>query len=153
MTPAKAKENVAAIDRGMLPEFPFALRSMRDEMERLFERFAQVWQGNGGWKWGLDVEDHDEVVIRAEAPGFEPGDFDLQVRGQEVVLKASKKTESKDKDGKVREVRQQECFQSVTIPAGIDKEKVAARYSNGILTVTLPRTADGKGKRIPVTGA
>jgi len=39
----------------------------------------------------------------------------------------------------------------VALPAGIAKDKVSAEYHNGVLTVTLPKTAEAKGKRIPVT--
>jgi HSP20 family protein len=38
----------------------------------------------------------------------------------------------------------------VTLPAGVDKDKVEAKYHNGILTVTMPKTAQGKAKRIAV---
>lgn len=156
LTPAKPKENGPIAERtGGPAEFPFPVRAMRDEMDKLFDRFFSLWPRNGnGWKWGVEVEDQEEnVVVRAEAPGFEPGDFDLQLRENELVLKACRKVETKDKDGKVRELRQQECYESMTIPAGIDKEKVNAKYQNGILTVTLPRSAEGKGKRIPVSGS
>jgi HSP20 family protein len=133
-------------------DFPFMLSRMRDEFDRLFENFSGLWQGEGnGWRWGMDVEETDEaILVKAEAPGFEPGDFDLQVRDNELVLKASKKVETKDKEGKVKEVRQQECYQSVLLPSGINQEKVDAKYHNGILTVTLPKTAEGKGKKIAV---
>ena len=37
--------------------------------------------GNG-WKWGLELDDQDDkVVLKAEAPGFEAEDFDLQITG------------------------------------------------------------------------
>jgi HSP20 family protein len=38
----------------------------------------------------------------------------------------------------------------VTLPPGIDRNKVEAKYHNGVLTVTLPKTAEGKAKRITV---
>jgi HSP20 family protein len=41
----------------------------------------------------------------------------------------------------------------VTLPDGIDKERVEAKYHNGVLTVTLPKTAEGKAKQITVKGA
>ena len=36
---------------------------------------------------------------------------------------------------------------------GIEKDKVEARYHNGILTITLPKTAEAKGRRVPVKNA
>jgi HSP20 family protein len=129
---------------------------MRDEFDRLFDRMAREFSAvvgfsGEGWRWGLEVEDQDDsVVVRAEAPGFDAGDFDLRVEDNCLVLRAAKKVETKDEKGKVQEYREQECYESVALPAGIDKDKVDARYHHGVLTVTLPKTAAGKAKRVAV---
>jgi HSP20 family protein len=135
-------------------EFPFFLSRMRDEFDRLFDRFSlqwpSLWQGDG-WRWGLDVRDEDDaVVVQADAPGFEAGDFDLQVSDNRLVLRAEKKVESKGEAGKKREYREQQCYESVTLPPGIDKDKVEAKYHNGVLTIRLLKTPEGKGRRVPV---
>jgi HSP20 family protein len=135
-------------------DFPFFLSRMREEFDHLFNGIAQQWSrlwGGDGWRWGLDVRDEDDaVMVQAEAPGFEAGDFDVQVSDNRLVLRASKKVETKGKEGKVQEVREQECYESVILPEGIDRDKVDAKYRNGVLTVTLPKTAAGKAKRIAV---
>jgi HSP20 family protein len=141
----------------MLPFFPFdefALSRMRDEFDRYFDRMARDFAalaGIDGWHWGLEVQDEDEnVVVRAEAPGFEADDFDVRVEDNRLVLRASKTVEAKDEKGKVREFREQECYDSVSLPGGIDKEQIDAKYHNGVLTVTLPKSAESKAKRISV---
>lgn len=129
---------------------------MRDEFDRLFERMVREFPsfmepGAEGWRWGVEVEDQEgKVVVRAEAPGFEPGDFDLRVDDNRLVLRAVKKVETKDEKGNVQERREQECFESFALPAGIDKDQVDASYHNGVLTITLPKTAEGKAKKIAV---
>lgn len=63
----------------MIPfgDFP-SLARMRNEFDQLFDRFfgdlPASWREVGGdWRWGLDVEQTDDkVIVRAEAPGFEP---------------------------------------------------------------------------------
>jgi HSP20 family protein len=50
----------------------------------------------------------------------------------------------------MQEYSEQECFESVALPSGIDKDKVKAEYEKGVLTVTLPKTAASKAKRIAV---
>jgi HSP20 family protein len=137
-----------------LEDFPYQLSRMRAEFDHLLERLAgewpSSWEGSDGRRWGLEVEDQDDaVVVRAEAPGFEAGDFNLQLSDNRLVLRAAKKVETKGKKGET-EVREQECYQSVTLPDGIDKDKVEAKYHNGVLTVTLPKTDEGKAKRIAV---
>jgi len=155
----KEKEEVAPRGGSLAPlrEFPFFLSRMRDEFDRLLDRLSRrwpsLWKGEG-WRWGLDVRDEDDaVIVQAEAPGFEAGDFDVQVSDNRLVLRAAKKVETKDKEGKTREVREQECCESVTLPTEIDKDKVEAKYHNGVLTVRLPKTPEAKGRRVPVKSA
>jgi HSP20 family protein len=157
LLPWKKKQPAPASGSRLLPrleDFPYQLSRMRAEFDHLLEQLASewpsYWEGDGR-RWGLEVEDQDDaVVVRAEAPGFETGDFNLQLSDNRLVLRAAKKVETKGKKGEA-EVHEQECYQSVTLPDGIDKDKVEAKYHNGVLTVTLPKTAAGKAKRIPIT--
>jgi HSP20 family protein len=133
------------------------MRRMQSEFDELFERFGREWplsleDFGRGWHWGLDVDDQDDcVVIRAEAPGFEAGDFDLRVSGDRLILRASRKAETKKKEGEYRE--QHECYESMTLAPGIDKDKIDARYRSGVLTVTIPKTKEGGAKKIAVKNA
>ena len=84
---------------GLMPREadPFSL--MRREFDTLFNRFfgtlplayAEEWEKPA---WGLEmVEDEKEVVIRAEAPGFELGEFDVRVTGDVLTIVAEHKEE------------------------------------------------------------
>jgi HSP20 family protein len=152
----KSAEVTSPRRRALSPfrDFPFFLSRMRDEFDRLFDSFSREWpslaEGNG-WRWGMEIEDQDDaVIVRAEAPGFEPGDFDLQVRGNQLILRASKKTEKEEKERGYREEQQRECYESVTLPPGINADRIAANYRNGVLMVTMPKNPDAKPKRISV---
>ena len=126
---------------------------LRAEFDRLFDDFFQGWPGlrsaQHEWRWGLDLEERDDAfVVRAEAPGFESGDFDLQVHDHQLMLRASRKAEKAEEAGS--EWEQRELYRSVSLPADIDAEKVDAQYRNGVLTVTLPKTEQSQGRRIEV---
>ena len=160
LIPWRRKKGEAAGNGGALApvrDFPTLMRRMQSEFDELFNRFAREWPMSledfgRGWSWGLDVEDkEDSVVIRAEAPGFEAGDFDLRMSGDRLILRASRKAETKEKEGEYRE--ECECYESMTLPAGIDKDKIDARYHSGVLTVTIPKTKEGRGKKIAVENA
>jgi HSP20 family protein len=148
----KKRPQTPAEPRGLTPfdylDFPFFLGRMREEFDRLLDAFA----GKGeGWRWDVEVKDEPEaIVVVAEAPGFEPGDFDVQVQDGYLVLRASHKEEKEEKEKKYQEDRARECYESFALPAGIDKDKVEARYEKGILTITLPKTAEGKPRRVTV---
>ena len=155
----KSTEVAVPRRRALAPfgDFPFFLSRLRDDFDRLFEGFSRDWPALGegnGWRWGMKLEDQeDAVVVRAEAPGFDPGDFDLQVRGNQLILRAARKTEKEEKERGYREERRQECYEAVTLPPGINADKIDAKYHNGVLTVTMPKTAEGKPKRISVKNA
>jgi HSP20 family protein len=150
----KSKEK----SRELAPYQGHPLAQLRDEFDSLFDRFLSRWAEPFGDLipsrfGGLDVEDGDqEMVVRAEVPGFEPGEVDVQVSGNVLTVKAEKQEEkrSKDGDGRYEERRYRTFHQSVTLPPGTEPDKIDARYKNGLLEVHVPKSEQAKGKRIPV---
>jgi HSP20 family protein len=142
------------------PGADFPLAHLRDEMDAMFDRFLSHWpwmQGEPefGRFWGLDIEEKDgEVVIKAEAPGFEAKDFDVHVSGNVLTIRAEKKQERKEKrnGGQFEERRFGSFERTVNLPPGADPDKVDAKYRNGILEVHIAQSEEAKGKRIPVKG-
>jgi len=163
--PARAQETSPVPYRGAAPARYGGgwepLARLRDEFDRMFDHFLRGWPavpagrwdagGHGGWD--LDVrEEGDDVVVRAEAPGFEPGEFDVQVRGDQLILRAAHKAEAGGKDEGYREWRRHEFFRTVPLGTDVDADKVKANYRHGVLTVTLPKSDGGKGRKITVEG-
>jgi len=132
---------------------------MRDEFETLFNRFfGNLPLAGDGWDfehgWALDVDDAGkDVVVRAEAPGFEAKDFEVEMSGNVLHIRAEQKKEEKkeEKDkGGYSECRYARFERFVTLPEYIDRDKVEASYRNGVLEVRVPKTAEAQGKRIEV---
>ena len=132
------------------------LARFRDEFDNLLERFWQEFPGFpglaselAGWRWGAELVDEEkEFVWRAEAPGFEPEDFDIQVRGNQVLVRAERKQESKDTSG--GSYRYGSLHRSFTLPAGVAQDEVEARYHSGVLEIHLPKIEAAAGQRIAV---
>jgi HSP20 family protein len=95
-------------------------------------------------------EDENNVTIRAEAPGFEPGDFDIQVRGDQLVMSATSRSEEEEEGS--RGWQRHEFYEMVVLPSGVAANKVKATYRQGVLTVTLPKSEEMKANRINVEG-
>jgi HSP20 family protein len=135
-------------------ESPLGL--MRREFPGLFDRFFGDWpvpfeslDETRPFK-GLEVEDAaNEFVIMAEIPGFEPAEIEVLVTGETLKIKAEHKVKVKGKE-KEEEVVERSVEREVTLPAGTEKEKVEARYHNGMLEVHLPKTPEVKPRRIEV---
>ncbi len=120
-----------------------------------FDRILNhVW--NGQWDdvwnsgWGCDVQDGDqEIVVRAEAPGFEPDEIDVQLSGNRLIVKAEHKSETTDGNGHT--FQSGKLYRAMTVPSGIEAGKIVANYKNGVLEVHLPKAAEKRSKRIAVT--
>jgi HSP20 family protein len=131
-----------------------SLGRLRSEFDRLFDDFFQGWpslgHGSNEQRWELDVEDQaDAVVVHADAPGFEPDDFNLEIRGDNLVLCACQNEEQSKADSGYRWERR-EFYRSIPLPAEIDEDKVDAQYKNGVLTIKLPKSEPAKTRKIEV---
>jgi HSP20 family protein len=153
LIPWKSKERNGGTALVRAEESPFAV--FRKEFDNLFDRFFAGWPavfGDGGQLgrfWGMDLDDTGkEVVVRAEAPGFEANDFDVQVSGNLLTIRAERKAEERKGGGSYHESRR--FLRSLTLPAGTDCNQVEARYRNGVLELRFPKTPEAQGKRIEV---
>ena len=147
--------------RELAPHREHPLAELRDEFDALFDRFLTRWAepfGKGFAPdrfWELDVVDNDQKdVVKAEVPGFEPSELDVQVIGNVLTVKAEKKDEKKDKEGggTFEERRCSTFRRTVTLPPGTDPDKIEAHYKNGLLEVHVSKSEQAKGKRIPIKG-
>jgi HSP20 family protein len=151
LTPWKQREDG---NRELTPRGQQPVSRLHDEFNALFNRFFGNWpvaaEGDWGRFWDFHVNDTGkEVVVRAEAPGFEAGDFDLQVSGNRLTIHAERKQRSEEKEG-TSHYEERRLQRSVTLPPGTDTENVEARYRNGVLEVRLPKAPEAQGKRIEV---
>jgi HSP20 family protein len=150
---------------------PDVWQSFRSEMDRLFDRFGRgfgfpslrrmfdiesPWRGSFSFSMpAIDMsEDEKAYKISAELPGMEPKDIDVSVTGDMLVLKGEKRQEKEEKDKNYHfSERAYGSFQrAFELPASVDRNKVAADFSKGVLTITLPKTvaAQKPAKKIEV---
>jgi HSP20 family protein len=151
------KKNTKQNGSGLVSQPKNPVAALRNEFDTLFDRFLTQWptpfSRQGSRSWRLDLEEGDkEVVVKAEAPGFEPAELDVQVSGNLLTIKAEKKQESKGEKGNgLYEERRHRSFrQTFTLPPGTEADKIEARYHNGLLEIHVPKSEEAQGKRIPV---
>jgi HSP20 family protein len=143
-----------------------ALSSLRREMDRLFDEFGTSrWPVPGAMRLmaemppipAMDLVSGDGgYEITVELPGIDPGDVDLKVSGDMLVLKGEKReeTERKDRDRHVSERRYGSFQRSLRLPPDADPARIEASCANGVLKITLPKseTARAQEKRIEIRG-
>ena len=87
--------------------------------------------------------------VEMVAPGFEKGDFNIDLNNKVLTISSEKKEEKEEKDGE-KYTRQEFSYQSFsrsfTLPETADDEKISAKYENGILSVSIPKKEEAKPK-------
>ncbi len=99
----------------------------------------------GGFAVDL-YEDKDNAYVRAELPGVDRKDINVEMVDDFLTISGSRKTFGTD--GK--ETESVEFSRSITIPEAVQADKVSAAYENGVLTVTLPKREEAKPRKVSV---
>jgi HSP20 family protein len=92
-------------------------------------------------------ESGESYTIRAEVPGFDAKDLSVRTEGNSVYIHGKteqKKEEKKGKEVKYSEVSATELCRRIDLPSAIISEKASANLANGVLELTLPKTASPK---------
>ena len=107
--------------------------------------------------WSLlagDMEETDkEIVVRIEAPGMDKKDCQITIDGNMLYLKGEKRFERARDDSTYHVMeRAYGVFQrAIPLPCEVDADNAEADYTNGVLTVRLPKRDGEKGRLIPVS--
>lgn len=102
----------------------------------------------------VDVSEHDQAyVIRAEIPGVKKEDIDISIDGDQVAISAEVKNEKEAREGE-RVLRSEryygKVYRAFALGQPVDEDGAAAKYSDGILELTLPKKAAAQAKRIAI---
>ena len=132
--------------------------SLQSEVNRVFDAFF----GNGAsrgtarrWIPAMDlVETGDHLVLRADLPGLERDDVEIEVKDGVLTISGERKAEHEEKsEGFYRVERSFGAFsRSLTLPKGIDATQVAAEFDKGVLEVRIPKPAEAKPHRVQIGG-
>ena len=102
----------------------------------------------------VDVrEQADGYHLEAELPGLTEKDFTVDVEHNLLTIASQSAQESeRDEHGYVIRERRSGTFKrSFALPQDVDAEQISARFQDGLLTVTVPKSATAQRKQIAVT--
>jgi HSP20 family protein len=135
--------------------------ALHREVNRLFDDafrgfdmapFGQNGFGRGMSWPNIELSETDkEVKVKAELPGLDEKDVQVELTNGVLVIKGEKKTETEDKDLMFSERYYGEFERRIPVE-DVDEGKAAASFKNGVLIVTLPKSARAqeKVKRIAI---
>ncbi len=154
--------------------FALPLEELRDEFDRLWTSLTAAPPLHG---WGVSPEGvfpavnvretADAVLVEAELPGLDAGDVEISVAGEELVLRGSRPQaggkpagdgepagETAEKVVWHRRERGIGSFERrILLPVAVDPAGVEARLVDGVLSITCPKAAEAKPRRVEVRSA
>jgi HSP20 family protein len=159
--PVKTEQPVAA--RPRTEDRP--LQTLRRQVDRLFDDFQRgywhlpfsktvfdvepFWRGDVafGAVPSVDIVEKDDAYkVSAELPGIAAGDIDVKFSDGMLTISGEKQEEKeeKKKDYFLSERRFGSFKRSFRVADGVDADKIEASFKNGVLRVTLPKTAEAR---------
>lgn len=136
-------------------------RDMERVMDTFFERRMRPWWPE---RWlrsdemeisvpAVDLfEEKDEIVVKAELPGIDKDQIEVNVTDHQLTIKGEKKKEEeiKEKDYYRCERSYGSFLRTLELPKDVHADKVKAAFKNGVLEIRLPKTEEAKAKEIKV---
>jgi HSP20 family protein len=129
------------------------ITTLRDEMNRLFNRAVGEGSGGSAWTPAVDIfETGNAIVLKAELPGLRTEDIDIEVDDNVLTLRGERRFEEKVDEGRYyRLERAYGHFQrSLTLPQGVKADEISAAFENGLLTVRVPKADEVQPRKIAV---
>lgn len=133
------------------------LSPLQESFDRLFKEFMDLRKVNGPRDFEFSptcevVEEGDNYVLKFDLPGVPKDQVTVEVDKDQLTVRAERKEEKKTDSKKkhLSEVYYGSYTRSFTLPGQVDEKKVDAKFENGVLTVTVAKTASLKAKQIPV---
>lgn len=94
-------------------------------------------------------ETDNEYVLEVSAPGRKKDDFKIEIDKDRMTISSETKAEKEEKqEGKYtrREFSYTSFSRSFVLPQTVDKDKIDARYENGVLMLTVPKMEEAQAK-------
>lgn len=137
---------------------PVGFDGFENEVRRLLdEAFGEA--ETIGWRPAVEVtETADELELTAELPGMSRDDVEIELEDDMLTIRGVKE-EQKEEEKEEGEVTYRmaersygEFSRSFTVPSTVDAEAISAEFRDGVLTVTMPKTAESRGRKIEIEG-
>ena len=132
--------------------------NIQEEMNRLFNNMlsrSPEWETGEQCVWSpvVDIsETPDEIIIQAEIPGIDKENVSITIQDNVLSLSGTRKQESWEEERKL--LRMERVYgsfrRSFTLPAMVEADKVKAKYTDGILTISLPKAEEARAKEVAI---
>jgi HSP20 family protein len=139
------------------------LFDFRRDFDHIFNRFLsspfsrqdeheQAWTGFAPAVESYIDKDTKEFHCQVMLPGVDPKDVNIQLQGDTLQISGERTETREDKEADYfhREISYGAFQRSVMLPDGVDKEKIAAEYRNGMLEITAPVASAALPRKVEI---
>lgn len=136
----------------------YLVRSNGNGLESGLEKWMDdVFSTLPGWdqhRFAVDVRElEDRYVLEAEMPGLTDADVEIRVENDLLTIRGTAPDRDHQNDKFVLRERSHRNYErSFAIPRNVDRERIEARFKNGILTLDLHKAEEAKPRTIKVKG-
>jgi HSP20 family protein len=137
------------------------LATIQGEMNRLFNTFFEPANGNVSsptaqrrWIPAMDlVESENDFVLRADLPGLGESDVNIELEDNVLTISGERRAEHEErKEGYYRVERASGSFsRSLTLPEGVDPDRVQANFDRGVLEVRIPKPEQRRPRKVTIS--
>ena len=126
------------------------LSSWHRDIDELFGRFFGRNEGSvGSWVPRIETYRSDnDFVVRLDLPGVDPNDIEVRAEGNLLTITGERKSEVKNSD--YQETYYGKFERTLTLPQGVEADKIAAHSRHGVLEIRVPLPAQLAGRKIPI---
>lgn len=134
-----------------------ALARLAERTPTVFDEFFKPWNewfDNGGSLWNRTLqvpavnitELKDSYIVSLAAPGLKKDDFKIDLDGNMLTISCEKEESSEEKNAKFtrKEYNYSSFSRCFTLPEEVNKEKIEAKYEDGLLKISLPYSQEMK---------
>src|SRR4028118_2143270 len=130
------------------------METIRQQLDKAFDGLAATKDNSQAtWMPAVEfVDAGDNFVLKAQLPGIDPKDIDVQVTREAISISGERRYENtEEKSGCVRsEFRYGKFHRVLPLPAHIQNDSVQAECKDGILTLTLPKVTEARNKVVKI---
>ncbi len=135
------------------------LNTIQSEMNRLFNSFFESPTASNGtaarrWIPAMDlVETDEDFVLRADLPGLTESDINIELEDNILTVSGERRAQQEERrDGYYRVERASGSFsRSLTLPEGVDPDKIHAGFEHGVLEVRIPKPEQRKPRKVTIS--
>lgn len=129
------------------------VETLRGQLDRMFDDLTHTASAQLPWTPAVELQDTgDNLVVRAQLPGVNAKDLDIQVTREAVSISGEHRAEHKSEENGFykSEFRYGKFSRMLSLPVAVENSQVKAEFKDGVLSLTLPKVAEVRNRVVKV---